>query len=61
MTSKDYFEDKEIEEQVVVRICGFGGVRRGNYFGKEPVRTEVEVTVEKLKNEKAAAKDKTAE
>ena len=35
------------------------GVRRGNYFGVEPIRkTEVEVRVGKLKNGKAAGKDK---
>ena len=33
-------------------------VRRGNYFGGEPIRrTEVEVKVGKLKNEKAVSKD----
>ena len=47
---KDYFEDLyniDIEEQVGVHMCGFGGVQKsGNYFGGEPVRrTEVEVRV----------------
>ena len=39
-------------------MCGFDGIRRGNYFGGEPVgRAEVEVRVSKLKNGKAAGKD----
>ena len=39
-------------------MCGFAGVRRGIYFGGEPVRrTEVEVRVGKLKNGKDAGKD----
>ena len=38
-------------------MCGFDGVRRGNYFGGEPTRrTEVEVRVGKFKNGKAAGK-----
>ena len=36
----------------------FDGVRRGNYFREEPIkRTEVEVSVRKLKNGNAAGKD----
>ena len=39
-------------------MCGFDGIRRGNYFGREPIgRAEVEVRVDKLKNGKAAGKD----
>ena len=39
-------------------MCGFDGVRRGNYFGRESIRrTESEVRVQKLKNEKAAGMD----
>ena len=39
-------------------MCGFDGVRRGNYFGGEPIRrTEVEVRVGKLKNGKALGKE----
>ena len=39
-------------------MCGFDVVWRGIYFGGEPIRrTEVEVRVGKLKNEKAADKD----
>ena len=39
-------------------MCGFDGIRRGNYFGGEPIgRAEVEVRVGKLKNGKAAGKD----
>ena len=39
-------------------MCGFDGVRRGNYFGGEPIgRAEVKVRVGNLKNEKAAGKD----
>ena len=38
-------------------MCGFVGIRRGNYFGGEPIeRTEAEVRVGKLKNGKAAKK-----
>ena len=39
-------------------MCCFDGVRRGNYFGGEPIRkTEVEERVKQLKNGKAADKD----
>ena len=38
-------------------MCGYDGVRRGNYFGGEPIRKiEVEKRVKKLKNGKAAGK-----
>ena len=33
---KGYFEDLyniDTQEQVVVHMCGFDGIRRGNYFG----------------------------
>ena len=44
--------------QVPAHMRGFGGVRGGNYFGRQPVRrTEVEVRVGKLKNGKAGGKD----
>ena len=55
------FEDLynvDTQEQVAVHMCGFDGIRRGNYFGGEPIgRAEVEVRVGKLKNGKAAGKD----
>ena len=58
---KKYFGDLyniDTQEQVVVHVCGFDTVQRGNYFGGEPIRrTEVEVRVGKLKNGKAAGKD----
>ena len=39
-------------------MCGFDGIRRGNYFGGEPIETaEVVLRVFKLKNGKAAGKD----
>ena len=39
-------------------MWAFDGVRKGNYFGGEPIkRMEVEVRVGKLKNGKAAGKD----
>ena len=41
-----------------IHMFGFDGIRRGNYFGGEPIgRAEVEVRVGKLKNGKAASKD----
>ena len=44
---KEYYENLyniNTQEQVAVHLCGFDGVRRGNYFGGEPIRrTEVEV------------------
>ena len=56
-----YFEDLyniDTQEQVAAHMCGFDGIRRGNYFGGEPVgRAEVEVRVGKLKNGKATGKD----
>ena len=36
-------------------MCGFDGIRKGNYFRGEPIeRAEVEVRMGKLKNGKAA-------
>ena len=35
---KDYYENPyniDIQEQVAVHLCGFGGVRKGNYFRGE--------------------------
>ena len=47
-----------MNEQVAVHMCAFDGVRRGNYFGGEPIGgAEFEVRVGKLKNGKAAGKD----
>ena len=49
---KEYYEDLyniDIQEQVAIHMCGFNGIRRGNYFGGELTRrTEVEVRVRKL-------------
>ena len=49
---KKYYEDMcniDTQVQVAVRMCGFDEVRRGKYFGGEPIRrTEVEVRVGKL-------------
>ena len=39
-------------------MSSFDGIRRGNYFGREPIgRAEVEVRVGKLKDGKAAGKN----
>ena len=42
---KEYFEDLyniDTQEEVAVHMCGFDGIRRGNYFRGEPiVRAEV--------------------
>ena len=58
---KQYLEDLysiDTQEQVAVHMCGFDGIRRGNYFGGEPIgKAEVEVRVGKLKYGKAAGKD----
>ena len=58
---KEYYEDLyniDTEERVAVHMRRLYGVRRGNYFGGEPVRrTEVEVRVGKLKNGNDAGKD----
>ena len=59
--SKEYFEDLyniNTEDEVAAHMCGFDGIRRGNYFGGEPIgRVGVEVRMGKLKNGKAASKD----
>ena len=37
---KEYFKDmfnKDTEEQVAAHMCGFDGIRRGNYLGGEPI------------------------
>ena len=58
---KEYYEDLyniDTKGEVIIHLCGFNGVRRGNYFGGEPIRrTVVEVIVGKLKNGKAASND----
>ena len=49
----DYFENLyniNTQEHVAVHMCGFDGIRRGNYFGGEPIgRAKVEVRVGKVK------------
>ena len=48
----------DTQNQVTVHVCGFGNVERSNYFGGKPIRrTELEVTLRKLKSKKAAGKD----
>ena len=49
----------DTQEQVEYHLCGFDGIRGGNYFGgEEPIgRIEVEVRVGKLKDGKTARKD----
>ena len=58
---KDYFENLyniDTQEKVAVHMCGFYGIRRGNYFGGEPIgRADVEVRVGKLKSGKASGKE----
>ena len=53
---KEYYKNLhniDTQEQVAVYMCGFDGVRSGNYFGGEPIRrTDFEVRVGKLKNGK---------
>ena len=40
-------------------MCSFNRIQRGNYLGGEPIgRSEVEVRMGKLKNGKAAGKDR---
>ena len=37
---KEYFEDLyniDTQEEIAVHMCGFDGIRRGNYFGGEPI------------------------
>ena len=62
---KEYFEDLyniDNQEEVVLHMCGFDGIRRGNYFGGQPVgRAEVDLRVGKLKYGKAAGKDEIIE
>ena len=59
---REYFEDLyniETQKKVAVPMCGFEGIRRGNYFGGEPNgRAEVQVREGKLTNGKGAGKDK---
>ena len=40
---KEYYEDLyniDTHEHVAVHMCGFDGVRRGNYFGGELIRKQ---------------------
>ena len=42
---KEHFQDLyniDTQEEVVFHICGFDGIRRGNYFGGEPVGRPLE-------------------
>ena len=59
------FEDLyniDTQEEVVVHMCCFDGIRRGNYFGKEPIgKAKVGVILGKLKNGKAAGGDEITE
>ena len=50
----------ETQGQVTIHMCGFDGVQRGNYFGREPIRkNEVEAGVRKLnKSDKPGGKDR---
>ena len=58
---KEYFEDLvniDTRQKIAVHMCGFAGIRRGIYFGRESIgRAEVEERVVILKNGKAAGKD----
>ena len=58
---KEYFEDLynvDTQEEVAVHMCGFDGIRRGNYFEKDTVgRADIEVRVGKLKNGNVVGKD----
>ena len=52
---KEYFKNLfniATQEQVAVHMFGSDGVQRGSYFRGEQIRSEVEVRVGKLKNEK---------
>ena len=43
---EEYFEDLR---NLHTHMCGFDRIRRGNYFGEEPIRrTEVEVRMKML-------------
>ena len=45
----------DIQEKVAVHMCDFG-IQRGNCFRGEPIRTEVDLRVRKLKNGKLVGK-----
>ena len=45
-----------LSEQVAVHMCGFDGIQRGNYFGGEPIRTEVEVRGQSLRTKRMQVK-----
>ena len=52
----------DTQEKVAVHICGLDGIRRGNYFGGEPIgRAEVEVRVGKLKMERPLVRMRSQE
>ena len=42
-----------LSEQVAVHMCGFDGIQRGNYFGGEPIRTEVKKVIKEKTDENA--------
>ena len=52
----------DTQEEVVDHICGFDGILKFNYFGREPIRrAEVEAGERTLKNRKAKGKDEVME
>ena len=54
--------DIDTQERIAVHLCYFGGVQRGKYFRREPIReTEVESRVGNLKNGKFACNDEVTE
>ena len=59
---KRYFEDLyniDTQEMVAVNMCGYDGIRRGNYFRGEPIgRAEVDVRLGMLQNGMATGKNK---
>ena len=51
-----FFVDSQ--KQVAIRMCGFNGVHRGNYFRGEMIKTELQVRVRKINNGKYDVKEK---
>ena len=61
----EYLEDLyniDTQEKVAVHICGFDEIRKGNYFGGEPIgRAEIEVRLGKLRMERPLVRMRSQE
>ena len=62
MKNFEYLYNIDTPEQVAIHMCGFDGIRRGNYFRGEPFeRVEVEVRVGSSRMERLQSRMRSVE